>query len=91
MVGRLHGGEEPEKVLREAGSSMTMTTLTTVAAFACLGLATFDGIREVGLVGSVGLVVCLLASLHLVPLVYRVAQRLTERGARGPRLRGSDQ
>jgi predicted exporter len=86
MVGRLHGGEPPQKVLqkvlREAGSSMTMTTLTTVAAFACLGLATFDGIREVGLVGSVGLLVCLLASLHLVPLAYRAAQRAIARRPR---------
>ena len=81
MVGRLHRGEEPGKVLREAGSSMTMTTATTVAAFACLGLATFIGIREAGLVGAVGLVACLLASLHLVPLAYRVARRVSARRA----------
>jgi predicted exporter len=52
---------------------MTITTLTTVAAFACLGLARFEGVRDVGLVGSVGLAVCLLASLHLIPLCYRPA------------------
>jgi predicted RND superfamily exporter protein len=71
MVERLQTGEEVGNVVREAGSAMTMTTLTTVAAFACLGLATFDGMRDIGLVGAVGIFVCLLASLHLIPLFYR--------------------
>jgi predicted exporter len=74
IVERLHAGERSVQVLREAGSSMTITTLTTVATFACLGLARFDGIRDVGLVGSVGLVACLLASLHLVPSCYRMSK-----------------
>ncbi len=47
-------------------------TMTTVGAFACLVFATFTGVRELGLVGAVGLIVCLLASLHLIPLVYRL-------------------
>jgi predicted RND superfamily exporter protein len=71
MVERLGAGQELRTVLREAGSSMTITTLTTVAALACLAFATFDGIREMGLVGGVGLLVCLLASLHLIPLGWR--------------------
>jgi len=72
MVERLGAGQELRTVLREAGSSMTITTLTTVVALACLGFATFDGIREMGLVGGVGLLVCLIASLHLIPLGWRL-------------------
>jgi predicted exporter len=71
VVDRLRSGQDVATVLREAGSSLVLTTLTTVAAFACLGLATFDGIREVGLLGAVGMLAGLLASLHLVPLGWR--------------------
>lgn len=72
MVDRLQAGQSVATVLREAGSSLVLATLTTVAAFACLGLATFTGIREVGVLGSVGMIGCLLASLHLVPLGWRL-------------------
>ncbi len=72
MVERLRGGQDMGTVLREAGSSMTMTTLTTVGAFACLSFATFTGIRELGLVGAVGLIVCLLASLLVIPMGWRL-------------------
>jgi predicted exporter len=74
VVGRLREGHELGAVLREAGSSITMTTLTTVGAFACLGLATFTGVREVGLVGAVALLVCLLASLHIIPVGWRLIE-----------------
>ncbi|NNG16153.1 MAG: MMPL family transporter, partial [Gemmatimonadales bacterium] len=72
MVERLRAGQGLGTVLRETGSSMTMTTLTTVGALACLALATFAGIRELGLVGAVGLLTCLLASLHLIPLGWQL-------------------
>jgi len=87
VVGRLCGGEDVATVLREAGSSITMTTLTTVGAFACLALATFTGVRELGVIGAGGLVVCLLASLHLIPVGWRVLggsnrAAATQKGAR---------
>ena len=71
IVDRLQARQDVATVLRETGSSLVITTLTTVAAFACLGLASFTGIREVGLLGSVGMLTGLLASLHLVPLGWR--------------------
>ena len=70
MVDRLARGESPAQVIRETGPAMTITTFTTITGFACLGLATFRGVRELGLVAAFGLVVCLGASLHLVPLCY---------------------
>ena len=74
MVDRLARGESAEQVIRETGPAMTITTLTTISGFACLGLATFRGVRELGLVAAFGLVVCLLASLHLVPICYQLFQ-----------------
>lgn len=40
--------------------------------------AAMTGIREVGLIGAVGLVTCLVASLHTIPVGWRL------RGRRGP-------
>ncbi len=69
IVDRLARGEHLDTVLEQTGVPMVITTLTTIAAFACLGLARFPGVREVGLVASVGLVVALAASLLLLPAV----------------------
>ena len=71
IVQRLRRGDDIDQLFRETGSIMTMTTLTTVSAFACLGIASFDGIRELGLIGAVALSMCLIASLHLVPICFR--------------------
>ncbi|HUL68623.1 MAG TPA: MMPL family transporter [Gemmatimonadales bacterium] len=71
MVDRLRAGQSVATVLREAGSCLVLTSLTTTAAFLCLGLATFTGIREVGLLGSVGMIASVLAAIHLVPLGWR--------------------
>jgi hypothetical protein len=70
VVERLRRGEPLPLVLEETAPAMTMTTLANVAGFACLGLATFPGVRQVGLVGAFGLLVSLAAALHLVPLLY---------------------
>lgn len=71
VVSRLREGQEVTAVLREAGSSLVMTTLTTLAAFASLALATFAGAREVGILGAIGMLTCLFASVHLVPLGWQ--------------------
>lgn len=78
MVDRLSDGQPLTTVLGETGSSMTMTTLTTVGAFACLGLASTPGIRELGIVGAAGLVAALVASLQLVPVGWRWIDRHPE-------------
>jgi hypothetical protein len=75
IVEGLDQGLTPAQVLRHSGAAMIVTTLTTIGAAACLGLASFGSVRELGLVLVVGLTVALLASLHLVPLGYRLAPR----------------
>ncbi len=71
IVDRLRTGQTITSVFREAGSGLTYTTLTSIAAFACLGLARFDGLQDLGLLGGVGMAVALLASVHAVPLLAR--------------------
>lgn len=74
MMDRLTRGESPLEVIRETGAAMTITTLTTIAGFACLAFATFRGVRELGLIAALGLLVCLGASLHLLPICYELTQ-----------------
>lgn len=75
VMDRLQRGESPNTVVRETGAAMTMTTLTTVAGFASLMFATFGGLRELGLVGAVALLVSLAASLNLVPACHAYLSR----------------
>lgn len=70
LVERLERGESRLDVLRESGAAIVITTLTTVTGFACLGFARFPGIRELGAIGSIGILVALVASLQLVPMCH---------------------
>jgi predicted RND superfamily exporter protein len=73
IVEGLRQGQTAGLVLRDSGAGMIVTTLTTIAGAASLGLASFAGVREAGLVIAAGLVTALLASLHLLPLIWRLA------------------
>jgi len=73
IIEGLRRGQTAAQVLRDSGAAMIVTTLTTIAAALCLGLASFEGVREVGFVIAAGLILALLASLHLLPLIWRLA------------------
>jgi predicted RND superfamily exporter protein len=75
IVERLHAGEPVAVVLAETGAPMVITTVTTIAAFACLALARFPGVREVGIVAAVGLSASLAAALWVVPRLYEPGVR----------------
>jgi hypothetical protein len=75
IVDRLERREAAPAVLADVSAPMIITTLTTIAGFACLGFATFPGVRETGLIAAVGLLVCLVASMQLVPMGYAALRR----------------
>jgi predicted exporter len=75
IVDRLERREAPAAVLGDVAAPMIITTLTTIAGFACLAFASFPGVRETGLIAAFGLVVCLLASLQLVPMLHALVRR----------------
>lgn len=76
LVERLDRGESRLEVLRESGAAIIITTLTTVTGFACLAFARFPGIRELGAIGSIGILVALAASLQLVPMCHALLQKI---------------
>jgi predicted exporter len=75
IVDRLERRESAAAVLADVSAPMITTTLTTIAGFACLAFATFPGVRETGLIAALGLLVCLAASMQLVPMGYAVLRR----------------
>lgn len=70
IVDRLERRESVDEVLTDVSAPMVITTLTTIAGFACLAFASFPGVRETGIIAAIGLVVCLIASMQLVPMGY---------------------
>jgi predicted exporter len=81
IVDRLERGEAMTDVVRDTATPMTITTLTTIVGFACLGLARFPDVAAGGVIASLGLLVCLAASLHLLPLLAGGKRETPARGA----------
>ena len=77
VMSRLRAGDPPRDVLTEAGAALSITTWTTVGALLCLSQAELTAIANLGWIGAIGLLVCLGASLHLVPWVYAAAMPRT--------------
>ena len=75
LLERLERGENRLQVVQDSGAAIIVTTLTTVTGFACLAFARFPGVRELGLIGSVGIMVALAASLQLVPMLHGMLRR----------------
>jgi predicted RND superfamily exporter protein len=75
LVERLERGESRLEVMRDSGAAIIITTLTTVTGFAALVFARFPGIRELGLIGSIGILVALVASLQLVPMCHALLKK----------------
>lgn len=63
--------------LRAQGPLVAATGLTTAAGFAALAACRFDGLRDLGVVGTMGVLAGLLAALVIVPAALRVIGRGT--------------
>jgi predicted RND superfamily exporter protein len=59
------------EVLRTQGPLVAATALTTAAGFVALLACRFDGLRDLGAVGALGVVAGLVASLMVVPAALR--------------------
>lgn len=60
---------------KSTGRAVMLSALTAVIAFASLLIGAHRGIRSLGLVMSIGVVGCLLASLALLPALLEIARR----------------
>jgi len=55
------------EIMRKTGKAVIMSSLTTMAAFASLGLARHQGMASLGVLGFFGFAACLLTSVFFIP------------------------
>ena len=63
-------------VLATTGRAIVLTSLSTMAGFAGLAVARFDGLRLLGLSGALAVLLCLLAAFAVLPGAADAAHRL---------------
>jgi hypothetical protein len=70
----LHAARDhaPEEALRAQGPLVAATALTTAAGFVALVACRFDGLRDLGMVGTLGVLAGLAAALVVVPAMLRL-------------------
>jgi hypothetical protein len=70
------------QALRAQGPLVAATALTTAAGFGALVACRFDGLRDLGSIGTVGVLAGLVAALVVVPAAVRAFERSPEIGSR---------
>lgn len=78
-----HGVALVSDVLLGTGSAVLVSSVTTAAGFAALMLAEYGAMRSLGLVMTIGVTCCALASLVLLPAILLATGRLRREPA-GP-------
>jgi predicted exporter len=64
-----------DEALRTQGPLVAATALTTAAGFAALAACRFEGLRDLGIVGTIGVLAGLVAALVVVPASLRILAR----------------
>lgn len=82
--------DPPAGLAGGSGRGILLTTLTTMFGFACMLTAHHRGIRSLGFVMSVGLLLVLIATVFFVPAILRLRTRLHDRRTGGGAQAGRD-
>jgi predicted RND superfamily exporter protein len=75
VVQRYREDHSAELYRKSTGRAVVLSALTTIVAFASLIFGKHRGIQSLGLVMSIGVAACLLASLALLPALLELARR----------------
>jgi len=73
------------RVFWNAGKGVTLSSLTTIAAFASLTLAHHEGMASVGLLGFLGFTSCFFTAVLVLPALIQWRQNLAARASRSKR------
>lgn len=94
LLHRFLEGTSPLVALRSVGAAVASSTLTAVAGFAALLVASHNGLRSMGLVACIGLITTLLVSFTVLAAVMQLMhdqrQRDAARGQGGGSAPGGD-
>jgi len=74
IMDRFRRGDSLRTLLKETGSGLTATSFTTAFAFLSFCIAENEVVREYGFVAALGIGICLLASLHLLPCIFSLSK-----------------
>ena len=67
------GRHDLESAVEQSGRAIVVTSLTTMLAFGTMSLASFPGVREIGIVAVFGVGFALIASILFVPALLQLA------------------
>jgi predicted RND superfamily exporter protein len=65
----------PARALATTGRAIVVTSLSTIAGFAGLAVARFEGLRTLGLCGALAVALCLLAAFAVLPALLALLYR----------------
>jgi predicted RND superfamily exporter protein len=66
------------RLLASTGRAIVLTSLSTIAGFAGLAVARFDGLRLLGLSGALAVLFCLLAAFAVLPALWTLLDHKSE-------------
>jgi predicted RND superfamily exporter protein len=74
-------------VLRETGGAVFLTTLTTVIGFSSMLFVQHQGLRSLGYTACIGMTLCLVSSVIVIPSGLRIVEWMRARRSGGPGIR----
>ncbi len=71
---RAPSSEMPEQIAK-TGRAVMLTSLTTLVGFGSIALSHYPGLKSMGVVAVIGITACLLASIVLLPAVFKLFKK----------------
>ena len=78
-----HGSDRVRESISVTGRAVVMTSLTTVAGFGSLIIGEYRGIISMGVIASLGIGYCLIATLVFLPVTLLVFEKKNDDAERG--------
>ena len=77
LLHRFYETENPDlnAIVQFTGRAVMITSLTTLLGFGSLALASYRGVREMGLLSIIGVGFCLVASIGFLPAILKIWSR----------------
>lgn len=77
LLHRFYETENPDlnAIVQFTGRAIMITSLTTLLGFGSLALASYRGVREMGLLSIIGVGFCLIASIGFLPAILKIWSR----------------
>jgi predicted RND superfamily exporter protein len=74
LLARFYEGEQHNMriAIEKTGRAIVITSLTTIFGFGSLSVASFSGIREIGILSIIGVTCTLFAALIFLPAILRL-------------------